>query len=68
MKGSGSGVLGTLIIRVIGLFIGRYLFDFFAVHSSGLIESLITATVGGILLVAIVGLLKRRWIPLLDTR
>ncbi|MEL0584487.1 MAG: GlsB/YeaQ/YmgE family stress response membrane protein [Candidatus Thiodiazotropha sp. (ex. Lucinoma kazani)] len=59
MKGSGSGVLGNLIIGVIGTFIGGYLFGFFTVQISGLIESLITATVGVILLVAMVGLLKR---------
>ncbi|MCU7929251.1 MAG: GlsB/YeaQ/YmgE family stress response membrane protein [Candidatus Thiodiazotropha sp. (ex Codakia rugifera)] len=68
MKGSGSGVLGNLISGVIGVFIGGYLFDFYAVDSSGLIESLITATLGGILLLIMVGSLKRDRIPLLDTR
>jgi uncharacterized membrane protein YeaQ/YmgE (transglycosylase-associated protein family) len=58
MKGHGYGVLGNLFLGVLGAFLGGYLFEFFAIDSSGMILSLITATAGAILVLAIAGLIN----------
>ncbi|MEW8690556.1 MAG: GlsB/YeaQ/YmgE family stress response membrane protein [Candidatus Thiodiazotropha endolucinida] len=60
MKGHGHGLLGNLFLGILGALIGGYLFEFFAVDSKGLIASLITATAGAILVLAISGLVNKR--------
>lgn len=65
MKGRGYGVRGNLLLGVPGTFLGGYLFEFFALDSSGMMASLITATAGAILVLAIAGLInKEGLIPL----
>jgi uncharacterized membrane protein YeaQ/YmgE (transglycosylase-associated protein family) len=59
MKGGGYGLLLNIIIGVIGAFIGGFLFNFFGIAAGGLIGAIITAFVGAILLIFIVGQLKR---------
>ncbi|MEW8029479.1 MAG: GlsB/YeaQ/YmgE family stress response membrane protein [Candidatus Thiodiazotropha sp.] len=59
MKGHGYGLLGNLLLGILGALIGGYLFEFFAVDTSGLIASLITATAGAILVLAIAGLVNK---------
>ncbi|MET0072288.1 MAG: GlsB/YeaQ/YmgE family stress response membrane protein [Candidatus Thiodiazotropha sp.] len=59
MKGRGHGLLGNLLLGVLGALIGGYLFEFFAIDTSGAIASLITATTGAILVLAIAGMLSK---------
>jgi uncharacterized membrane protein YeaQ/YmgE (transglycosylase-associated protein family) len=53
-KGSGYGILGDLVIGIIGAMIGGEIFGTFS-----LIESIFSATVGAVLLVALIRLIKR---------
>lgn len=59
MKGRGFGVVGNLVVGVIGAVLGGFLFGLLGFTSSGLIGSLITALVGAIVLLAIVGAIKK---------
>lgn len=52
MKGGGSGLVTNLIMGVIGSILGGFLFGLIGLSASGLLGSLITATVGAIVLIA----------------
>lgn len=56
-KGHGSGLLLNLVIGVIGGVLGGWLFGLMGVTTDGLIGSLISATVGAILLLWIVSVM-----------
>lgn len=60
MKGSGYGLLGDLLLGLIGSIVGGWLFGLIlpAAEPSGLIGSIIVATIGAIVLVAIVRLIR----------
>ena len=59
MKGSGFGLVGDLVIGVIGALLGGFLFKLLGLSADTLIGSLITATVGAILLIVILRYFKR---------
>jgi uncharacterized membrane protein YeaQ/YmgE (transglycosylase-associated protein family) len=59
MKGGGFGLLGDLIVGVIGALLGGWLFGVLGVAAGGLIGALITATVGAIVLIFLIRLIKR---------
>jgi uncharacterized membrane protein YeaQ/YmgE (transglycosylase-associated protein family) len=59
MKGGGYGLVGDLVIGVIGSFLGGWLFGALGIGAGGLIGSLITATVGAVLLLFLVRLIKK---------
>jgi uncharacterized membrane protein YeaQ/YmgE (transglycosylase-associated protein family) len=59
MKGGGYGLIGDLIIGVIGAFIGGRLFGAIGIRTGGLGGSLITATIGAIILLFLVRLIKK---------
>ena len=59
MKGRGFGILGNIVVGVIGAFLGRFLINLLGFTSSGLLGALITAFIGAIVLLAIVGALKK---------
>ncbi len=59
MKGRGFGLVGNLIVGVIGAFIGGYLFDLLDITMGGLVGELAMAVVGALVLLFIVGLVKR---------
>lgn len=59
MKGGGFGLLGNMVLGVIGAFIGGYLFGLFGIAAGGFLGSLVTATVGAIVLLYIVKLIKK---------
>ena len=52
-KGGGFGLIGDLIVGLLGALVGQFLFGVLGFRSSGLIASLITATVGAVALLAI---------------
>ncbi len=58
-RGSGFGLLGDVIIGVIGALLGGFLFSLVGFTSFSLLGSLITATVGAIVFLYLVRLLKR---------
>ena len=58
MKGKGFGIIANMVIGVIGAFIGGFVFSLVGLSAHGFIGSLITATIGAILLIYIVRLIK----------
>ena len=60
VKGSGSGLLVNLIVGVIGSVLGGWLFSLMGIAATSMWGSLITATVGAIVLLLIVGLFTRK--------
>ena len=58
MRG-GFGLIGNLVVGVIRALVDGFLFGLFGLKSVGFIGALVTATVGAVVLLAIVGALKR---------
>jgi uncharacterized membrane protein YeaQ/YmgE (transglycosylase-associated protein family) len=59
MRGQGFGCIGNILIGAIGGLIGGYLFNILDVSFAGILGSLLTALVGAIVLLFVVGLLRR---------
>ena len=59
MKGRGFGLLGNMVVGIVGAFIGGFLFRAVGLASYGLVGSLITATVGAVVLLFLIGLIKK---------
>jgi uncharacterized membrane protein YeaQ/YmgE (transglycosylase-associated protein family) len=59
MKGGGFGLLGDLIVGVIGALLGGWIFGLLGIAAGGLLGALITATVGAIVLIALLRVIKR---------
>ena len=60
MKGGGSGLVTDLIMGVIGSILGGFLFGLLGLSADGALGSLVTATVGAIVLIAGLRLINRR--------
>jgi uncharacterized membrane protein YeaQ/YmgE (transglycosylase-associated protein family) len=61
VKGYGLGLIGDIVVGVIGSFIGGWLFNYFhIVHGTGFLGELIGATLGAILLLVVLRLVRRR--------
>lgn len=60
MKGKGFGALGNIAVGIIGAISGGFIFGLLGITAAGLIGSLIAATVGAIILLFIVSLVKKR--------
>lgn len=58
-KGGGFGILANMGIGVAGSFIGGFVFRLLGLTSHSVIGELITATVGALILLAVVRALKR---------
>lgn len=59
LRDSGMGIVKNLIVGVIGAYVGGYLFRALGIHAGGLVGSLVMATVGAMVLLAAIGLLRR---------
>jgi uncharacterized membrane protein YeaQ/YmgE (transglycosylase-associated protein family) len=59
MKGGGFGLLGNIVVGIIGAVIGGFVFDVLGISAGGLIGSIITATAGAVILIYVVGLIKK---------
>ena len=59
MRGHGLGLIGDLVVGVIGAFIGGFVFRLLGFGTYGLLGSLISATVGAILLLWLIRLFKK---------
>lgn len=59
MKGGGFGLLGNIIIGIIGAFIGGWVFGLLGITAGGIIGSIVMATIGAVLLLYIVKLIKK---------
>ena len=60
VKGHGYGLLSNIVIGIAGSVIGGHLLGFFGIAAgSGLAGSIMTATLGAIALLFLIGLIKR---------
>lgn len=59
MKGRGFGLVGNLIVGVLGALLGGLLFDALGLSAYGLPGSLVMAVVGAVVLLFLIGLLRR---------
>lgn len=60
MKSDSSSTLRNLIVGVIGALLGGMLFRSIGLNSSGLLGSLVTATVGAIVLIALLRVIAKK--------
>jgi len=70
VRGTGFGIVGDLIIGILGAFVGSWLLPRIGIHlGNGIISAIINATIGAILLLFVVRLVRggggwggrRRW-------
>lgn len=59
MKGGGFGFIGNLVVGVVGAFIGGVMFGFLGISTGGVFGALVTAVVGAVVLLYLVGLVKK---------
>jgi uncharacterized membrane protein YeaQ/YmgE (transglycosylase-associated protein family) len=59
MKGRGAGLVVNLIVGVIGAYLGSILFSLLGLSAHGFIGSLITATIGAVVLLLLINILKK---------
>lgn len=59
MKSGSSSLVTDLIVGVIGAILGGFLFGLLGLSANGLVGSLVTATVGAIVLIAGLRFLKK---------
>ena len=61
MRGGGFGLIVNLVVGIIGVVLGRWLFSLLGIYSTGgIIGSLVVATIGAIVLLWIVSLFSGR--------
>lgn len=60
MRGRGFGLIGNLVVGVVGASLGGILFSLLGLYSHGTIGSIVTATAGAIVLLLVVGWLKKQ--------
>ncbi|WP_035054664.1 GlsB/YeaQ/YmgE family stress response membrane protein [Andreprevotia chitinilytica] len=60
MGSGGFGVLGDIGVGIVGAMVGGFVFSHFGLHASGgFIGSVLVATVGAVILLAIIRAIKR---------
>ena len=60
VKGGGFGLIVNIILGIAGAFVGKYLFAQLGISiGSGLVASMVSAVAGAVVLVVIVGLLRK---------
>jgi len=57
-KGAGFGIIGNIAIGVVGSFVGGFTFSLLGLHSGSFLGSIVTATVGAVILLYVVRLAK----------
>ena len=59
VKGSGFGALGNIVVGVLGAMIGWTILGLLGFHGSGPIAEVITATFGAIVLLFLIGAIRK---------
>jgi len=60
MKGRGFGILGNIVVGIVGGILGGWLLGGLGLVGRGIIGSLITALIGAIVLLFIIGLFRKK--------
>ncbi|MBL8206563.1 MAG: GlsB/YeaQ/YmgE family stress response membrane protein [Blastocatellia bacterium] len=60
LKGGGFGLVGNIVAGVVGSFVGGWLFKTMGISiGSGIVSTILTAAIGAIVVLLVVGLLRR---------
>jgi uncharacterized membrane protein YeaQ/YmgE (transglycosylase-associated protein family) len=60
VQGMGFGLLGNIVVGIVGAFIAGWLFPALGISlGSGTLGAIIHATIGAVILLVIIGLIKR---------
>jgi uncharacterized membrane protein YeaQ/YmgE (transglycosylase-associated protein family) len=60
VQGTGFGLIGDIVVGIIGAFIANWLFPRLGLHlGSGFVPEIVASTVGAVLLLAVVRLIRR---------
>ena len=60
VKGYGFGLIGNIVVGVVGAFIGNWLFPSLGLWDiPGIVGVIVSATLGAIILLVIIGLIRR---------
>jgi uncharacterized membrane protein YeaQ/YmgE (transglycosylase-associated protein family) len=59
MRGGGMGLIGNIIVGIVGAVIGGSITGLIGISAAGFIGQLVTATLGAVILLFIVGLIKK---------
>ena len=60
LKGGGFGLIGNIIAGIVGSFVGGWLFKQLGISlGAGLISTILTAAIGAVVVLLVVGLLRR---------
>jgi uncharacterized membrane protein YeaQ/YmgE (transglycosylase-associated protein family) len=60
VRGTGFGIVGDLLVGIAGAFVGSWLLPRLDVHlGTGIVSAIVNATIGAILLLLVVRLLRR---------
>lgn len=58
-QGSGFGFVGNVAVGVAGAFIGSVILTFLPIGASGTLATIVAATIGAIILLVLINLVKR---------
>ncbi len=60
MKGRGFGLIGNIVIGILGAFLGSFTFGALGISiAAGILGMIITATIGAVILLFLIGLIKK---------
>ena len=59
MRGGGFGLIGNVVVGILGAVLGAFVFDLLGIAAGSLLGSLVLATLGAIMLLFLVGLVKK---------
>ncbi len=63
VKGSGFGVIGDIVVGILGAVIGGSLFGYFGIGGGSLLGSILVATVGAVVLLVVIRLIRGATAP-----
>ncbi|MFU8837624.1 MAG: GlsB/YeaQ/YmgE family stress response membrane protein [Thiohalomonadaceae bacterium] len=59
IKGSGFGLIGNIVVGILGAVLGSFLFGLLGIASGGFLGAIIMATIGAVILLYAVSVLKK---------
>jgi uncharacterized membrane protein YeaQ/YmgE (transglycosylase-associated protein family) len=61
VRGMGFGLIGNIVVGIVGAFIAGWLLPRLGIFiGSGFVRSIVNATIGAVILLVVVGLIRRR--------
>ncbi len=59
MKGRGFGLIVNILVGIVGAVLGGFIFGFLGITTGGLLGAIIMATIGAVLLLYIISIVKK---------